>query len=449
MKKVSTLSSLLLILTLLIASCGKDPKIEQDLSGATTGRFSLQLGTMGSFEVVTKASKSVDVNDFTVRVKGTTLKETSYDSTWLRYSDMPAVITIPAGTYTISAYNGEQQSGFDSPYYYGEKEFMVGIQELTDAQVTCQLACVKLSVEFTSLFLSNVTDPVCIIHQTDGVSLEFEPEDSNVEGYIAAPADSTLAVTIRGRYTEDNTEVDRTYFIKSVGAKQWHKIALSVNTSAGIENGGGMIQIDHSVDEKESTVLIPGSDDLIDNNGDSGSWDDEEEPDKPVNPDGDLTNGPTIDGTNFNGSAFSFDNPLTITDAEKEAGITLQVNLTAVRGGIQHLYLTMSSTDKIEGGLNQMFEGLGATDESNPWDLANPDQSLSAFAKETLTNLNVIDSQDPIKGKTEYLFSIGAFMTFLTSPDNAGYFEHTFNITVVDGEGHSVKKVLAIRRSVN
>lgn len=446
MKKVSTLSSLLLILTLLIASCGKDPKIEQDLSGATTGRFSLQLGTMGSFEVVTKASKSVDVNDFTVRVKGTTLKETSYDSTWLRYSDMPAVITIPAGTYTISAYNGEQQSGFDSPYYYGEKEFMVGIQELTDAQVTCQLACVKLSVEFTSLFLSNVTDPVCIIHQTDGVSLEFDPEDSNVEGYIAAPADSTLAVTIRGRYTEDNTEVDRTYFIKSVGAKQWHKIALSVNTSAGIENGGGMIQIDHSVDEKESTVLIPGSDDLIDNNGDSGSWDDEEEPDKPVNPDGDLTNGPTIDGTNFNGSAFSFDNPLTITDAEKESPISLDITLRANNGGIQHLYLSMSSSDE---SLNDIFQNTMAATEANPWDLANP-ESLNAMAKMTLKNLGILKEDDPIRGKTSFVFSIGGFMSLLTSPEDTSvaYNDHFFKIKVVDANANEVEKTLTVRRKL-
>lgn len=447
MKKVSTLSSLLLILTLLIASCGKDPKIEQDLSGATTGRFSLQLGTMGSFEVVTKASKSVDVNDFTVRVKGTTLKETSYDSTWLRYSDMPAVITIPAGTYTISAYNGEQQSGFDSPYYYGEKEFMVGIQELTDAQVTCQLACVKLSVEFTSLFLSNVTDPVCIIHQTDGVSLEFDPEDSNVEGYIAAPADSTLAVTIRGRYTEDNTEVDRTYFIKSVGAKQWHKIALSVNTSAGIENGGGMIQIDHSVDEKESTVLIPGSDDLIDNNGDSGSWDDEEEPDKPVNPDGDLTNGPTIDGTNFNGSLFSFDTPLVITDAEKESPISLDITLGANNGGIQHLYLSMSSSDE---SLNDIFQNTMAATEANPWDLANP-ESLNATAKMTLKNLGILKEDDPIRGKTSFVFSIGGFMSLLTSPledASVTYFDHFFKIKVVDANANEVEKTLTVRRKL-
>ena len=70
---------------------------------------------MGSFEVITRATDDVDVSDFTVHIKGTTLKENLYDSTWARYADMPSVITIPAGTYTISAYNGEQRSGFATP----------------------------------------------------------------------------------------------------------------------------------------------------------------------------------------------------------------------------------------------------------------------------------------------------------------------------------------------
>lgn len=240
MKRILSLSSIVLILTFLLVSCGKDPKIEKGEDQLAQGQFSLQLGTMGSFEVVTKSTETVDVKDFTVRVYGKTLRETAFDSTWLRYDEMPSVVTIPAGKYTIEAYNGEQRSGFEVPYYYGKKEFSVGVQELTDAQVTCQLACVKLTVEFTSLFLSNVTDPVCIIHHTEGTSIEFDPKVDKGIGYISAPADSTLAVTIRGKYTEDNSEVDRTYFIKSVGAKQWHKIALSVNTEAGIENGGGM-----------------------------------------------------------------------------------------------------------------------------------------------------------------------------------------------------------------
>ena len=46
MKKVLNFGSLLLILNLLIASCGKDPKIEQQIGNLEQGRFALHLGTL-------------------------------------------------------------------------------------------------------------------------------------------------------------------------------------------------------------------------------------------------------------------------------------------------------------------------------------------------------------------------------------------------------------------
>ena len=442
MKRILSLSSIVLILTFLLVSCGKYPKIEKGEDQLAQGQFSLQLGTMGSFEVVTKSTETVDVKDFTVRVYGKTLRETAFDSTWLRYDEMPSVVTIPAGKYTIEAYNGEQRSGFEVPYYYGKKEFSVGVQELTDAQVTCQLACVKLTVEFTSLFLSNVTDPVCIIHHTEGTSIEFDPKVDKGIGYISAPADSTLAVTIRGKYTEDNSEVDRTYFIKSVGAKQWHKIALSVNTEAGIENGGGMIQVDHSVDEKEATILVPGGGDLIDNNGDSGSWDDdgEEKPD-----DGEKEDLPDIVGTSLNGAAFNIDE---IIEKRGNNIHTLEITLTAPSGGIQNLFLVMHSTNS---ALQMQFEAMGGSNDALPMDLANPGDLLnpeSGSWQEILSSsdINVINPQESIKGKKSYVFSIGGFMPMLIAPiDDSPYCDHTFNIKIVDGSGNDISKVLTVR----
>lgn len=446
MKRVLNPGSLLLILMFFAVGCGKDPKIENIYYGEGKGGFSLKLGTMGSFEVVTKAAE-VSVADFTVRIKGTTLKQTAYDSTWTYYRDMPSIVTIPAGTYKIEAYNGEQRSGFESPYYYGSKDFTIGIQELTDAQVTCQLACVKVSVAFTPLFLSNVSDAVCIVHQVNGVALEFDPDEDNGTGYIASPADSTLAVTVRGKYLEDGSEVNRTYFIKSVGSKQWHKIELSVNTSAGIENGGGMIQVDHSVDEKESSVLVPGAGDLIDNNGDSGSWEDGEgggEGDGGGDNPGDKDQLPQIVGVSLNGVAFNIDEPIVLND-ENASGITVDVELSAPEGGIQKLLLVMTSQDDVLGGI---FASMGGSDPLHPMDLANPGD-LSNPAEETwqymLKTVGLINPNAPIKGKTQHIFSVGAFMGLLTSPAE-GFYEHTFAIKIVDGKGNEVAKNLIVKR---
>lgn len=426
MKRVLNLNSLLLILILFTVGCGKDPKIENEFMNDSKGRFSLKLGTIGSFEVVSKASEVSAVKDFSVRIKGTTLKETAYDSIWTRYGDMPSIVTIPAGSYTIEAYNGEQRSGFDSPYYYGSKEFSVGIQELIDAQVICQLACVKVSVEFTSLFLNNVTDPVCIVHQTNGAALEFAPDDQNMTGYLATPADSMLAVTIRGKYVEDNSEVNRTYYINSVASKQWHKIALSVNTSAGIENGGGMIQIDHSVDEKESTVLVPGAGDLIDNNGDSGSWDDDDSGDGDDNPGGEENpNAPAVEGIGFN-----IENPLSFSASTPDPKV--DVKITAVEG-IDSLVVTIDSPALDESAL--VMVGL-----AKKFDIANVESGM----QNSLTDLGLITEGDPIKGKTEHTFSVGGFMPMLGMLDNGIGKTHKFHLRIVDSKKNVTVKSLIV-----
>ena len=102
MKKVLNFGSLLLILNLLIASCGKDPKIEQQIGNLEQGRFALHLGTMGSFEVITRATDDVDVSDFTVHIKGTTLKENLYDSSSMVKGGVSAVCNTTKFSAMIS-----------------------------------------------------------------------------------------------------------------------------------------------------------------------------------------------------------------------------------------------------------------------------------------------------------------------------------------------------------
>lgn len=429
MKKVLNFGSLLLILGLVVGGCGKDPQIEQEKGISEKGNFSLQLETMGSFDEVTKAAdaaKTVDVQDFSVRISGTTLRETSYDSTWLRYGDMGEVVSLPAGSYTIEAFNGEQKSGFDMPYYYGKKEFTVGIQELTQTQVVCQLACVKVTVDFSALFKDNVEGGICLVSTADGVTLEFSEEQKG-DGYIAVPSDGDLRVTVRGTYREDNSALERTYFISEVSTRQWHKITLNVNTVAGIESDG-MILVDHRVDEKPIEITVPGMGDVIDNNGDSGNWND----DPVVTPDpGDEKELPTITGSNFNGAPFDMTKVLELADTKD---VTLDVALTAKNGGIEHLYLSMTSTDPTLGGI---FAGLAP--EESPWDLCDVD-SMDGDSQEIVTSFGIVDPENPIRGKEQFVFSIGGFMSFLI-----GDADHTFKITVVDANGGTTMQTLVIR----
>lgn len=429
MKKVLNFGSLLLILTLLLSACGKDPKLEVEFSEAEMGRVALSLGTAGDFEIISKAGEApVDVTDFVVRIFGTTLKNTAYDQTWNKYSEMPSVVSIPAGSYTIEAYNGSQVSGFETPYYYGSRSFSLGIQEYAEAQVTCQLACVKLSVEFTQLFVDNVTNPSCLVHTTDGVSLEFDMTNHTKIGYIAAPADGRLAVTIRGQYIEGGGDVDKTFFIDKVVAKQWHRIKLSVNTEAGLNNTGGMIQLDHTVSQKDQTILVPGSGDVIGNNGDTGSWED--------NPGGGEQGGgtqPDLTAPKITGKGFDIEQVLPVSKSESAPVVDVQFD---VENKIDQLIVTIKSpaltADQLDGvGLAETF------------DIANVDPAVKPGPG--LVDLGLMSPDDPIKGKTSHVFSVGSFMPLLAMlPDGVGNI-HEFQLRVVDVKGLVTEKTLSVR----
>lgn len=423
MKKVLNFGSLLLILGLVVGGCGKDPQIEQGVGLSEKGNFSLLLDKMGSFDEVTRAAgatKAVDVQDFSVRIFGTTLRETSYDSTWLRYGDMGEIISLPAGSYTIEAFNGEQKSGFDMPYYYGKKEFSVGIQELTQTQVVCQLACVKVTVDFSALFKDNVEGGVCLVSSVDGVTLEFSEEQMG-DGYIAVPSDSELRISVRGTYREDNSALERTYFIPEVAARQWHKITLNVSTVAGIESDG-MILVDHRVDEKPTEIVVPGLGDVIDNNGDSGSWNDE--PIVTPDPGEDKQNAPLVTGV-----GFDIDQVLTKTKNDD----ALNVEIKTIVGSIDSLVVEIESP-----ALSP--EALQTVGLRQRFDIANVEASLESALEE----LGLIKSDDPIKGKTMHTFAIGQFLPMLGMLPNGVDNFHKFHLRVVDTEKNVTNKTLTI-----
>ncbi len=66
-----------------------------------------------------------------------------------------AYLTLAPGQYTVVAhsYNWDGNgSGFETPYYYGETTVTVKTKTLTTAKVTCTLANVKVSVNFSNEF---------------------------------------------------------------------------------------------------------------------------------------------------------------------------------------------------------------------------------------------------------------------------------------------------------
>ena len=117
----------------------------------TEGRLSLELENSPVVEVLTKAEgDAVSVDDFNVYVS-------SSNATFSYiYKDMPSVITVPVGFYTVSAENVTETESLTSPDKWGQvryagtsdqKEVVAGLNP-TRFSLTCRMVNTAVSVVF-------------------------------------------------------------------------------------------------------------------------------------------------------------------------------------------------------------------------------------------------------------------------------------------------------------
>lgn len=407
-------------------SCNKEP---DPYSGPNekTGDVKVAIAPESSFIVITSGSKASDPvpskDQFGLKIKNA---EGAEVKGWNSYADVPDIVTIPSGNYTVESNNGVlMPAAFEAPYYYGKADFKVEISKLTEVSVTCMLANVKVTVACTPEFLAAVRDVTTSIDNGTSETLGFTPEETRA-GYFSVPTNGKLEVTVQGIRIIDGASVSETMYISQVAARQWHKITVNYSTTGSTSQG---IVIDATTEDKDVDVNIPDSDGVInggDNNGNWGDPDPTPDPDPDPTPDPDPVVVPTIVG-----SGFDIDQPLVLTNAQVGTSPVVDVNLTAVNGGIQNLFVSINSPSLPP----EVLESLGIPET---FDLANltPGSDLEA----TLKMVGLL-GEDPLKGQTSYKFSVGAFMEMFEAPK-----DHQFVIRVVDGAGAEVTKTLLIRR---
>lgn len=165
------------------------------------GHLSLKLENSPVVEVVTKADE-VSTDDFNVYVK-------SDDATFTYvYKDMPSVITVPVGYYTVSAENVTEAVSLSQPdqwgqvRYYGiteEKEVTSGI-EPTTYSLTCTMVNTAVSVIFGENIDKHFTEYSVTAYTDASRKLNYQPTSSNV-GYYSS---ETLHYEFTGKYMEDS-----------------------------------------------------------------------------------------------------------------------------------------------------------------------------------------------------------------------------------------------------
>lgn len=383
--------------------------------------------------VYPQSRAGVDVSNFLLTIKNSQGEQVEQYT----YSEMPEIISLPVGTYTVVASSAEAATnGFDVPFYTGSTEqFTIKENELTEVSaLTCRLANVMISVEYDEELRKLMGEDVVTNVKIGDNSLDI-PSSETRKAYLIAPASAgSMDITLKGTIDgESVTEVKR---VDNVQAGQYNIIKYvlnSVDDGTNSNVGGNLniaINIDSSMTSSDETVGVnpgeePGIDDFPTDGGEEPGDGDGDGGDES----GSEQNMPTIVGTNFNGKPFDISKDvLTVT---KGQSVSLSVTLLAPNK-MAHVYVTIDSETLTEDVL------VGVNLAKN-FDLAEPGD-LEAGLK----GLGFPTGTDVI-GKEEIPFDITQFTSLLGI---YGAANHNFIIRVVDQQGLEVTETLKIKSVV-
>lgn len=444
----------------------KDPYSPNNPDQGRMGTMSItSLGREGDFIVVDGSTKAgaaevPDVSTFRVAVldnKGQGVVHnnlTNEDYAWATFAEVEGqLVTIPSGKYKLEAASlaNEPLAAWETPYYYGVQDFTVRISELSNVDLVCKLANVKVTVDYDQEFLDKVDNPQVQVYfdYTDPATARKVSADliyavgETRAGYFKVPADGKLYVKVTGIRKEDEKPIGsddspgQTKIISGVEAMQWHKVKVGYQQTGQIS---ASVTVDYSTIDSEHMIEIPDGDGVIDGGPNNGNWDNEggNEPGG-----GELS----IAGANFNGSAFDITQQLTVSVADNNV---IDVRFDAPEG-IDQLYVTIKSD-----ALASLLPGLGLAN-GVPFDIANPpalsekpedvDEGMWWVNMFAMSDIGILDPNVPIKGKTSHTFSVGGLMSLLGSvadPANNGPAVHEFVLKMVDASGAVKEATLAV-----
>lgn len=239
------------------------------------GTLSLKMNRDGEYQ--TKASSNSNVNDFVIDI---VRSSDGYTKHFDRFGDMPQILELGSGSYSISASSPVvADAGWDLPIYGASANFDIKVGELTPINMTATLQNMKVTLALSDNFrneLSNytvaITNAPSWEEATEGVNTLIWADKAAVDegrpGYFSVGA---LMVKVDGYRNIDGSETHASLIITNVAARDHHIISLDAKVTGSVS--GITITIDDSVTEKNSDVNVEGWDEVPVDGGDDGGDD--------------------------------------------------------------------------------------------------------------------------------------------------------------------------------
>lgn len=235
----SAISILLMVCAGLFCSCQSD-----DITSSKQQGY-LVINVASNSEKSTFAAVEDDYSIVITDTKGKVV------ASYPKLSDVPQKITLSAGTYTVSAYSGEDVvAAFNQPYYAGHQSVKINFQETSTAELICRLANVRVTVDFSDNIRKNFTSYTATV--TNGLengTLVFKDGDIN-NGYFRANGYITWKLYL---VNNNGTPFEFVKTIKGVEPRDYYKLTFDISDSAGGLDDGG-IGLDVSVDPSTEDI---------------------------------------------------------------------------------------------------------------------------------------------------------------------------------------------------
>ena len=411
-----------------------------------TGSLSFKIGEVAD-QYYTKAD-AVDINEFFVTISDwngnpVTCDGVTYSN--VPYKNLPTEISgLPSGPYTVAVSSHEETpaAAFDTPVFGGSTTFNVKTGATTPVTVKCSVQNVKVTVNPTAKFLSELTTYTITVKNEHGGTIHWtnnaELTGTNVSADLTLPAHfsvSALDVTVTGYRKISGAEVnleenaDWNGKITDVAAADHHIINIDAQTTGGIggategDNGITLIVDGAGLNEVNTELEVPGYEDV----GVDG-------PDRGENEDGGDEGADdvkiTMDWPGHEADADGVFEPVDIED-----GMSVELTVGAEAGIAGFVIRLESDTPAFMALCSQMTSNVLTADQAKEQGYVMIDLIGDPTAVELMAGVG-LKTGNNLKNQTSVPFSLSTLVPMIPSAGQAGKdTDHTFILTVTDNNG--------------